>query len=130
MRIETKIRTLLKTLSWRLTATFTTMVVAFAITKRVDIAVEIGLIEAILKMLVYYIHERIWTKADFGIQEKKPLVLWFTGLSGCGKSQLSQAIYEDLPKRKIRVEYFNGRRIRDIFPEIGYSPEDRKDHIK
>ena len=130
MRIETKIRTLLKTLSWRLTATFTTMVVAFAITKRVDIAVEIGLLEAILKLLVYYIHERIWTKADFGIQEKKPLVLWFTGLSGCGKSELSQAIYEDLLKRKIRAEYFNGRRIRDIFPEIGYSPKDRRDHIK
>ncbi len=106
------------------------MAVAFAITRRVDIALQIGLIEAILKMLVFYIHERIWTKADFGIEEKKPLVLWFTGLSGCGKSELSQAIYEDLIKRKIRAEYFNGRRIRDIFPEIGYSPEDRREHIK
>jgi adenylylsulfate kinase len=106
------------------------MVVAFSITKRVDIAVQIGLIEAILKMLVYYIHERIWTKADFGIQEKKPLVLWFTGLSGCGKSQLSKAVYENLQRRTTRVEYFNGSRIREIFPEIGYSPEDRIDHIK
>ena len=130
MIIETKIRSLVKTLSWRVTATITTIIVALAITKRIDIAVQIGLIEALLKMLVYFIHERSWARIKFGIHEKKPLVLWFTGLSGCGKSQISQSIYEKFQERKIRVEYFNGRKIREIFPEIGYSPENRREHIR
>ncbi len=108
MIIETKIRSFVKTLSWRVTATITTIIVALAITKRIDIAVQIGLIEALLKMLVYFIHERSWARIKFGIHEKKPLVLWFTGLSGCGKSQISQSIY----------------------PEIGYSPENRREHIR
>jgi adenylylsulfate kinase len=130
MIIETKIRSFVKTLSWRVTATITTIIVALAITKRIDIALQIGLLEAFLKMFVYFIHERSWAKITFGIHEKKPLVLWFTGLSGCGKSQISQALYETFQQRRIRVEYFNGRKIREIFPEIGYSPENRKEHIK
>lgn len=130
MTIETKIRSFVKTLSWRVTATVTTIIVALAITKRIDIAVQIGLIEALLKMLVYFIHERSWARIKFGIYEKEPLVLWFTGLSGCGKSQISQSIYEKFQERKIRVEYFNGRKIREIFPEIGYSPENRREHIR
>jgi adenylylsulfate kinase len=130
MIIETKIRSFVKALSWRVTATITTIIVALAITKRIDIAVQIGLLEALLKMFVYFIHERSWAKIAFGINEKKPLVLWFTGLSGCGKSRISQAVYEKFQKRRIRVEYFNGRKIREIFPEIGYSPENRKEHIR
>ncbi len=106
------------------------MLVAFGITKRVDIAIEIGLIEFFLKILVYYIHERYWTKISLGIHEGQSLVLWFTGLSGCGKSQISQAVYDNLQKRKIGVEYLNGRKIREIFPEIGYSPKNRKEHIE
>lgn len=130
MIIETKIRSLVKTLSWRVTATITTFIVALVITKRIDIAVQIGLLEALLKMFVYFIHERSWAKVRFGIHEKKPLVLWFTGLSGCGKSQISQAVHEKFQQRRIRAEYFNGRKIREIFPEIGYSPENRKEHIR
>jgi adenylylsulfate kinase len=130
MIVETRIRSFVKALSWRVTATITTIMVALAITKRIDIAVQIGLLEAILKMFVYFIHERSWAKIRFGIHEKKPLVLWFTGLSGCGKSQISQAVYEKFQQRRIRVEYFNGRKIREIFPEIGYSPENRKEHIR
>lgn len=130
MIIETKIRSFVKTLSWRVTATITTVIVALVITKRIDIAVQIGLLEALLKMLIYFIHERSWAKITFGIHEKKPLVLWFTGLSGCGKSQISQAVYEKFQQRRIRVEYFNGRNIREIFPEIGYASENRKEHIR
>ena len=130
MILETKIRSLVKTLSWRFTATITTIIVALAITKKIDVAIQIGLVEAFLKMLVYFIHERSWAKIKFGVHEKKPLVLWFTGLSGCGKSQISQALFEKFQERRIRVEYFNGRKIREVFPEIGYSPENRKEHIR
>lgn len=130
MIIETKIRSFVKTLSWRVTATITTIIVVLAITKKIDIAIKIGLIEVFLKMLVYFIHERSWSKIKFGIHEKKPLVLWFTGLSACGKSQISQAVFEKFQQMRIRVEYFNGRKIREIFPEIGYSPENRKEHIR
>jgi len=130
MRTETRARTIIKTISWRVTATLTTIAIVLAITGRINVALQIGVIEVFMKILVYYLHERVWTNMTFGIKEKPPLVLWFTGLSGCGKSQLSQAIYEKLQRKKIRAEYFDGRKIREIFPEIGYAPNKRKEHIK
>jgi adenylylsulfate kinase len=130
MLIEARARTIIKTISWRVTATLTTIAIALAITGRIDVALQIGVIEVFLKMLIYYLHERLWTKMSFGTEEKHPLVLWFTGLSGCGKSELSTAIFEKLQQKNVRVEYFNGRKIREIFPDIGYSPEKRKEHIK
>lgn len=65
-------------------------------------------------------------------QEKKlkPAVLWFTGLSGSGKSTVSERVYPVLKERGYRVEHLDGDAIRDIFPKTGFSKEDRNAHIK
>ncbi len=65
-------------------------------------------------------------------QEKKlkPAVLWFTGLSGSGKSTVSERVYPILKERGYRVEHLDGDVIRDIFPKTGFSKEDRNAHIK
>lgn len=65
-------------------------------------------------------------------QEKKlkPAVLWFTGLSGSGKSTISEKVYPILKERGYRVEHLDGDAIRDIFPKTGFSKEDRNAHIK
>lgn len=57
---ETRLRSLLKGLSWRIIASVTTIVIAYTITKDTAIAIEIGGIEAIAKLVFYYMHERAW----------------------------------------------------------------------
>ena len=51
---------LAKAFSWRLVATATTALIAYAITGEVDTALLIGGIEFFLKIGIYYLHERIW----------------------------------------------------------------------
>ena len=63
-------------------------------------------------------------------KELKPAVLWFTGLSGSGKSTVSERVYPILKERGYRVEHLDGDVIRDIFPKTGFSKEDRNAHIK
>ncbi len=65
--MESKRRSLLKVISWRVTATLTTMVISFLITGNVDMALKIGIFEVTAKILLQYFHERIWTKVRFGL---------------------------------------------------------------
>ena len=57
---ESHVRSLLKAFSWRVVATFTTALIAYAITGQLDTAITIGSIEFVLKFFIYYMHERIW----------------------------------------------------------------------
>lgn len=52
----------LKTISWRIIGTLDTMLISFLITGKLDIALSIGGIEVVSKMVLYYIHERTWIK--------------------------------------------------------------------
>lgn len=52
--------TLLKTLSWRATATITTVIIAYAVLGDITPAITIGAVEVVVKMIVFYAHERIW----------------------------------------------------------------------
>ena len=60
MSAELKKRTLVKTMSWRVTASLTTFLIAWILTGDLLIGVSIGSIEAIVKIFLYYYHERIW----------------------------------------------------------------------
>ena len=55
-------KTLAKTFSWRITATITTILIAWAITGDYKVGLEIGGVEFIAKMFIYFIHERVWNK--------------------------------------------------------------------
>lgn len=57
---ETHMRSILKGLTWRLVASCTTMSIAWYITGKVELALEIGFIEVFAKVAIYYVHERIW----------------------------------------------------------------------
>lgn len=60
----------------------------------------------------------------------KPTVLWFTGLSGSGKSTISERLFEVIKERGYEVEHLDGDVIRDIFPKTGFSEAERNAHIK
>jgi len=64
-------RTLLKTVLWRAIATCITMGLVFAYTGKLLLSVGIGATEVIVKMLGYYIYERVWANVSWGTKEKK-----------------------------------------------------------
>ena len=63
---ESRFRSLLKGLSWRFIATGTIIIIAWLKTGNVTLALEIGAIEFIIKLLLYYFHERIWQMVPRG----------------------------------------------------------------
>ncbi|MDZ7657657.1 adenylyl-sulfate kinase [Fodinibius sp.] len=60
----------------------------------------------------------------------KPTVLWFTGLSGSGKSTISEKVYARLKEEGYEVEHLDGDAVRDVFPTTGFSKKERDDHVK
>lgn len=64
--MDTHKRTFLKTISWRVVATFTTAGVTFLLTGRLDFAISVGVTDSLVKFLIYYFHERLWSRTRFG----------------------------------------------------------------
>ena len=61
-----------KTLSWRVIGTIDTMVLSSVITGSWEMGLTIGGIEVVTKMVLYFLHERIWYKwIKFGLKDKK-----------------------------------------------------------
>jgi len=64
---ESHLRSILKGISWRVIATTDTVLVALLITClfgqcSLENALKIGAVEFLLKLMVYYVHERIWQR--------------------------------------------------------------------
>jgi len=61
-RLDDNRVSLLKTLSWRIIGTLDTMLISYILTGKLDVALSIGGIEVVSKMILYYLHERAWIK--------------------------------------------------------------------
>lgn len=59
-------RSLIKAVSWRLTGSVDTMVISFLITGKLKWALTISGVELFTKIGLYYVHERVWEKLNFG----------------------------------------------------------------
>ena len=55
-----RVRALAKALTWRITATLTTVCIAFVLTGEIGVAAMIGGSEFVIKFFIYYGHERAW----------------------------------------------------------------------
>ena len=69
---ESPMRSALKGFTWRLVATFTTIMIVYCITGEQAKALQIGAIEFVAKFVVYYLHERAWVRISFGQGLSKP----------------------------------------------------------
>ena len=67
---ETHQRTLAKTVTWRILATMTTALLVYLFTGDFTLALEVGALEVILKLLLYYLHERGWSYIPWGLKQK------------------------------------------------------------
>ena len=64
-------RHILKTITWRIIGTLDTMIIAWIITGSWEWGLAIGGIEVFTKMILYFLHERIWYKfSKFGVNGK------------------------------------------------------------
>jgi len=127
---ENKKRSILKAFSWRFLATVTTALIVYLFTGKLLLAVSVGGVEVIAKMILYFFHERIWNKINFGRRPFRPYVIWFTGLSGAGKSTLADRTFEYLTQKGYKVQRLDGDIVRRVFPKTGFTKEDRDNHIK
>ena len=65
MSADSQKRTIAKTMTWRVTASLTTFIIAWILTGDLLIGASIGSIEAITKIFLYYFHERIWNSINW-----------------------------------------------------------------
>lgn len=57
---ESHLRSILKGLTWRIIATSTIIGLAYWKTGDISFALELGALEFVIKLVIYYLHERAW----------------------------------------------------------------------
>jgi adenylylsulfate kinase len=127
---DTHARSVGKAVSWRLLGTFATSVIVFIFTKQWGLSLFVGAMEFVSKIGLFWVHERLWDRLSYGRVETKPSVIWFTGLSGSGKSTISEQVTAELRKKALKVEHLDGDSVRAIFPNTGFTRPERDAHIK
>jgi len=65
---EAHYRSVMKSISWRIVGTMDTIFISWIITGEINTALTIGSIEVVTKMILYYFHERTWTKIKWGVK--------------------------------------------------------------
>ena len=63
---EKPLRSIVKTISWRIIGTLDTIAISWILTGQVETALAIGSVELVTKMVLYFGHERIWNSINFG----------------------------------------------------------------
>ncbi|HNQ27861.1 MAG TPA: DUF2061 domain-containing protein [Aquaticitalea sp.] len=61
-------RHLLKSVTWRILGTLDTMLLAWLITGNPLTGLKIGLLELVTKMALYFLHEKVWHKVRYGLE--------------------------------------------------------------
>ncbi len=81
---------------------------------------------------IYPIFDRMLSRSDKEeLLKQKGLMIWFTGLSGSGKSTIAIALERELHKRSILCRILDGDNIRTgINNNLGFTEEDRIENIR
>lgn len=58
---DSNLKSLAKTISWRIVGTIDTIIISYIITGETAMALSIGSVEVVSKMILYYLHERVWS---------------------------------------------------------------------
>ncbi len=68
---DSNFRSLVKAFSWRISGTVATIITVFLFTRELKLAAAVGGTEFILKIGLFYLHERIWDKVPLGKRSKQ-----------------------------------------------------------
>ena len=64
--IDTPKRSLVKTVSWRITGSGATFLISYLISGNFTVAGSIATIQLVSNTILYFIHERIWNRIRWG----------------------------------------------------------------
>ena len=81
---------------------------------------------------IYPIYDRMMSRADkVQLLGQKGIMVWFTGLSGSGKSTVAMGVERELHARGILCRILDGDNIRaGINSNLGFTAEDRNENIR
>jgi len=71
-------RHLAKTITWRILGTLDTLILSWYISNDITVGVQIGFFELVSKMILYYIHERLWFKSAIESSGKRHILKTFS----------------------------------------------------
>ena len=60
--MDTKKRSWVKSITWRILAVISTTIIALVLTKDWALSLQIGIVNLFISTLLYYLHERVWNK--------------------------------------------------------------------
>jgi adenylylsulfate kinase len=123
-------KTVIKTLTWRFAGSIITFSLVLLFAGSLAIAAAVCGAEIAIKLVLYFVHEHAWNRFAPAAPTATPFVLWFTGLSGSGKSTLADKLHDTLVARGYRVTRLDGDTVRSVFPNTGFSRDERNSHIK
>ncbi|WP_445737949.1 DUF2061 domain-containing protein [Mariniflexile sp.] len=63
---EKPLRSIVKSISWRIIGTLDTILISWIVTGHLALAFKIGSVELVTKMVLYFFHERIWNTIKWG----------------------------------------------------------------
>ncbi len=66
------LRSFSKAVSWRVIGSLDTFILSLLVTGNGKYAVSIATVEAVTKIALYYVHERVWRKVKWGRLEERP----------------------------------------------------------
>jgi uncharacterized membrane protein len=67
--MESHVRTIAKTVSWRVLGTVITSGVVYLITGKAELGLSIAALDCFVKLITYYAHERAWNSISFGYHD-------------------------------------------------------------
>ena len=62
---ESNIRSIAKTISWRITGSGATFLISYIVSGNIEIAGTIAMTQLMINTILYYIHERLWNKISW-----------------------------------------------------------------
>jgi uncharacterized membrane protein len=66
MAYETRRRSIAKSISWRVFAAAITSSVVYILTGKGDFAAKVGVVDTAVKLFIYFLHERVWDRINYG----------------------------------------------------------------
>jgi len=67
--METHYRSIAKAVTWRAGGTVVTFGVVLIVTRELTLALSVGVLDTVVKIGAFYMHERIWNRLSFGKKE-------------------------------------------------------------
>ena len=69
---ETHARSIAKAISYRIVGSSVTGMIVYVVTGKGSLSVGVGAADIVLKILAYFVHERIWDHISYGRETKAP----------------------------------------------------------